>query len=103
MTEGVEGPLRVKIRPPGTPRTPDEKVAEVIRLTQAPSPHGATHWTVRAMGKAVGLAASTIRKIWKSHGLSPHRWRYFNPSNVGPSPRNCITWLVSMSRRPHTR
>ncbi len=41
----------------------------------------ATHWTIRAMGKAVGLAASTVREIWKAHGLSPHRWRQFKLSN----------------------
>ena len=81
MAEGVEGLLREKTRPPGTPRTPDEKVAEVIRLTQEPPPHEATHWTIRAMGKAVGLAASTVREIWKAHGLSPHRWRQFKLSN----------------------
>lgn len=81
MTEGVDGLLREKTRPPGTPRTPDEKVAEVIRLTQDAPPHEATHWTVRAMGKAVGLAASTVRTIWKAHGLSPHRWRQFKLSN----------------------
>jgi len=33
------------------------------------------------MGKAVGLAASTVRAIWKAHGLSPHRWRQFKLSN----------------------
>ena len=81
MAEGVDGLLREKTRPPGTPRTPDEKVAEVIRLTQVTPPHEATHWTIRAMGKAVGLAASTVREIWKAHGLSPHRWRQFKLSN----------------------
>jgi len=78
MAEGVDGLLREKTRPPGTP---NEKVAEVIRLTQDPPPHEATHWTIRAMGKAVGLAASTVREIWKAHGLSPHRSRQFKPSN----------------------
>jgi transposase len=81
MREGVDGLLREKTRPPGIARTPDGKVAEVIRLTQAPPPHEATHWTIRAMGKAVGLAASTVRGIWKAHGLSPHRWRQFKLSN----------------------
>lgn len=80
MTEGVDGLLREKTRPPGTPRTAAAKVGEVIRLTQDPPPHEATHWTVRAMGKAVGLAASTVRAIWKAHGLSPHRWRQFKLS-----------------------
>lgn len=78
--EGVDGLLREKTRPPGTPKTPDDKVAEVIRLTQEP-PHEATHWTLRAMATRVGLAASTVRAIWKAHGLSPHRWRQFKLSN----------------------
>ena len=81
MTDGVDGLLRDKTRPPGIPKTGDEKVAEVLRLTQSPPPQEATHWTLRAMGKAVGLAASTVREIWKSHGLSPHRWRQFKLSN----------------------
>ncbi|SDC33884.1 hypothetical protein SAMN05216376_102148 [Mameliella alba] len=51
----------------GTPRAPDEKVGEVIRLTQEPQPHEATHCTIRGMGKA--------------HGLSPHRWRQFKLPN----------------------
>ncbi len=33
MKSGVDGLLREKTRPPGTPKTPDVKVAEVIRLT----------------------------------------------------------------------
>jgi transposase len=81
MHEGVEGLLREKTRPPGIARTADEKVGDVIRLTQEPPPHEATHWTIRAMGKAVGLAASTVRGIWKAHGFSPHRWRQFKLSN----------------------
>lgn len=81
MTEGVDGLLREKTRPPGTPKTPDEKASEVVRLTQASPPHEATHWTLRAMAKTAGLAASTVRKIWKAHGLSPHRWRQFKLSN----------------------
>lgn len=51
-----------------------------MRLTQAPPPHEATHWTARALAKAVGLAVSTVQKIWKAHGLAPHRWRVFKLS-----------------------
>ena len=79
--EGVDGLLREKTRPPGTPKTPDDKIAEVIRLTQEPPDSEATHWTLRAMAAKVGLAASTVRTIWQAHGLSPHRWRYFKLSS----------------------
>jgi hypothetical protein len=81
MHEDVDGLLREKTRPPGIARTADEKVGDVIRLTLEPPPHEATHWTVRAMGKAVELVASTVRSIWKVHGLLPHRWRQFKLSN----------------------
>ena len=80
MEEGVEGLLRDKTRPPGISPTPADKVAEIVKLTQEQPPHEATHWTLRAMAKRVGVAPSTVRGIWKAHGLSPHRWRAFKLS-----------------------
>ncbi|MBV0912520.1 IS630 family transposase [Anianabacter salinae] len=81
MEEGVDGLLREKTRLPGIPPTPTNKVAEIVRLTQEPPPHEATHWTLRAMATLSGVAPSTVRGIWKAHGLSPHRWRAFKLSN----------------------
>ena len=81
MREGVDGLLTDKSRPPGKPPVPPERVVEIVRMTLAPPPHEATHWTVRAMAKAAGIAASTVQGIWKAHGLSPHRWRTFKLSN----------------------
>lgn len=77
---GVAGLLTDRTRPAGKPPVPADRVAEVVRLTQARPPHEATHWTARAMAKASGLAVSTVQKIWKSHGLAPHRWRVFKLS-----------------------
>jgi transposase len=80
MSEGVDGLLRDKTRLPGKPPVAADRTAEVVRLTLAPPLHEATHWTLRAMAKAVGLAASTVQGIWKAHGLAPHRWRQFKLS-----------------------
>ena len=33
------------------------------------------------MAGAAGLAVSTVQKIWKAHGLAPHRGRAFKLSN----------------------
>ena len=49
--------LRDKTRPPGIAPVADDRAA--------------ANWTLRAMAKAVGLAASTVQKIWKAHGLAP--------------------------------
>src|SRR5262245_36763527 len=65
MAEGVDGLLRDKTRPPGKPPLATDRTAEVVRLTLAPPPHEATHWTLRAMAKVVGVAASTVQGIWK--------------------------------------
>ena len=44
-----------------------------VETTLKPPPHQATHWTAQAMAKAAGLAVSTKQRIWKAHGLAPHR------------------------------
>jgi transposase len=81
MAEGVDGLLRDRTRPPGRSPVPEEHAARVVKMTLKPPPHEATHWTGRAMAKAVGLAVSTVQRIWKAHGLAPHRWRRFKLSN----------------------
>ena len=32
-------------------------------------------------GQAAGISASAVRRIWRAHGLQPHRWRQFKLSN----------------------
>jgi transposase len=73
MEEGVEGLLRDKTRPPGKAPVSDDRARSVVAMTLKPPPHEATHWTARAMPLAVGLAVSTVQKIWKAPGLAPHR------------------------------
>ena len=80
MVEGVDGLLRDKTRPPGKAPVERETVERVVAFTLEPPPHEATHWTGRAMAEAVGLAVSTVQKIWAAHGLVPHRFRQFKLS-----------------------
>ena len=72
MKEGVDGLLYEATRPPGTPPVADWKVREVVELTLSPPDREAVHWTLRAMAKRVGLAVSTMLRIWQ-----PHRVRKF--------------------------
>ena len=95
MHEGVDGLLRDKFRPPGKTPLASKRVAEIVRLTQEPAPHEATHWTVRAMTKAAGIAASTVQAIWKAHGLSPHSARQFKLSN-DPAFAEKLTEIVGL-------
>src|SRR6202035_2946025 len=78
---GVEGLLRDKTRPPGSKPVPTATAAKVLALPEG-TPFGeATHWTGRAMAKAVGLSLRTVQRIWETHRLQPHRIRTFKRSN----------------------
>jgi hypothetical protein len=55
-------------------------VAQLIAHTLGAPPGETTHWTSRAMAAAMGLAVSTVQKIWHAHGLAPHRLRVFKLS-----------------------
>jgi len=80
MQEGVDGLLRDKTRPPGIAPLDCKTVDTIVALTLASPPHEATHWTVRAMAKKAKVAPSTVQKVWRDHGLAPHRWRAFKLS-----------------------
>ena len=77
---GVEGLLRDKTRKPGKAPIAAETTARVVALTCATPPHQATHWTGRAMAKAVGISLRSVQRIWQAHQLQPHRIRTFKRS-----------------------
>ena len=82
MTAGVEGLLRDKTRPSRIPPLGSEVTARVLTLTTTGDPPGeTTHWTAAAMAKLVGISASSVQRIWRAHGLQPHRVRAFKLSN----------------------
>ena len=81
MQAGVDGLARDKTRPSRIPPLPAETIDRVIALPNADPPHEATHWTAAAMAKAAGISPSSVQRIWKAHGLAPHRVRGFKLSN----------------------
>ena len=81
MREGVEGLLRDKTRPSRIAPL-DASVAErVVALTLADPPGETTHWTGAMMAEAAGISVSSVQRIWRAHGLRPHRVRQFKLSN----------------------
>jgi len=77
---GVDGLLRDKTRPPGRKPLPPEIIRKVVSKTTTERPAEATHWSARMMAKAVGIAPSSVQKIWRDHGLKPHLVRQFKLS-----------------------
>ena len=79
--EGIEGLLRDKTRPPGTPPLPTATVAQVLALACSEPPGETTHWTGRAVAEVVGISLRSVQRIWQGHRLQPHRIRTFKRSN----------------------
>ncbi|MDR1646529.1 MAG: IS630 family transposase [Zoogloeaceae bacterium] len=65
--EGIERDL-----PRGAPPVKVD-VARLVELTTQENPPGATRWSTRKMGKALGVSASTVMRHWQANGLKPHQ------------------------------
>jgi transposase len=81
MAEGVDGLLRDKTRPSRIPPLEAAIVERVVAETLKPPPGEVTHWTASAMAKRIGVSVSSVHRIWRKHGLQPHRIRQFKLSN----------------------
>jgi transposase len=80
MQEGTDGLLRDKTRPSRIPPLGPQVAERVIALTQEDPPGETTHWTAAMMAKAAGISVSSVQRIWRTHGLQPHRVRQFKLS-----------------------
>ncbi len=58
----------------------DEEAIVDRTLHTRPPADVATHWSTRLMAQATGFHHATIARIWRAHGLQPHRVRRFKLS-----------------------
>jgi transposase len=80
MRMGVAGLLRDKTRPSRIPPLPASLHERTVALTLGDPPGEARHWTAAMMAKAVAISPSSVQRIWRAHGLQPHRVRQFKLS-----------------------
>ena len=78
--DGVGGLLKDAHRSGRRRTITKAKVAEVLRKTQREKPAGATQWSTRTLAPVVGLSPATVGRIWRAHGLKPHRVKRFKLS-----------------------
>ena len=67
-------------RPGRTHTITDRRVKKVVEMTRRQKPANATHWSTRTMAAAAGISEASVRRIWRAHGLKPHRVRTFRLS-----------------------
>ena len=72
--------MRDKTRPSRIPPLPRSVREGTVALTLGDPPGETTHWTAEMMSNAVGISVSSVQRIWRAHGLQPHRVRQFKLS-----------------------
>ncbi|HSK29894.1 MAG TPA: IS630 family transposase [Candidatus Limnocylindria bacterium] len=77
---GVAGLEKVAPRPGRTPSIAATTVTRVVRMTTQDKPSNATHWSTRTMAAAAGISETSVRRIWRKHGLKPHLVKTFKLS-----------------------
>ena len=78
--DGLQGLLEDRPRSGRPPRIRAADEAEIVRKTLEEKPTNATHWSCRLMAREVGVHPTTVSRIWRAHGLQPHRVEYFKLS-----------------------
>ena len=81
LAQGVAGLVKDAPRPGRTPTITAGKVAEVVARTTQSAPANATQWSRSMMAREAGISESSVGRIWRAHGLKPHRVESFKISN----------------------
>lgn len=72
----IEGGLQALLQDaPRSGRAPSVTSAvesHILRTTLHEQPAAATHWSTRTLASHLGLSATTIRRVWRRHGIKPH-------------------------------
>ena len=62
------------------PRLSPALVRRIVETTLHAKPRGETHWSTRSLADHLGVSHMTVQRVWKDHGLQPHRTRSFKLS-----------------------
>jgi transposase len=77
LQAGLDG---VRQDAPRSGRPPKHDAQQIVSLTTTSLPAQATDWSRTLMAAAAGVSPSTVGRVWRRHGLKPHRVTTFKVS-----------------------
>lgn len=77
---GLRALLKDSTRVPGLTPVSEELVQKIVDATRTMTPPAATQWTARSMAQWAGTSRMVVHRVWKRHGLQPHRMETFKIS-----------------------
>ncbi|MCU0636297.1 MAG: helix-turn-helix domain-containing protein, partial [Gemmatimonadaceae bacterium] len=78
----------------GSSATTKAKIVDTTRHKKPPAP--LTHWTSRRLARRIGVGAATIVRVWRRHGLKPHRLDRYSAS-PGPDFETKAADIIALS------
>ena len=64
-----------------TKRLTPQLEARILKATQKDPTDGSTHWSTRRLAETLGISHMMVARVWKKHGLKPHRLEGYICSN----------------------
>ena len=58
-----------------------ELEARILEATRHAPPGGVTHWSTRKLGAHLEVSHMMVARVWRKHGLQPHRIERYMASN----------------------
>ena len=80
LAEGVAGLYSRHQGRPVTVLTPVME-ARILDWTRKKPTDGSTHWSTRRLAKKLGVHHMMVARVWKRHGVQPHRMARYMASN----------------------
>ena len=66
---------------PGNPSANRAELTErILEATTQTEPEHATQWSTRTLAKELGVSDTRVARVWRAHGLQPHRVKTFKVS-----------------------
>ncbi len=55
--------------------------ARILNWTRKKPTDGSTHWSTRRLAKQLGVHHMMVARVWRKHGIQPHRFERYMASN----------------------
>jgi len=78
---GLAGIAKDATRPGRPHKDRRDLEQKIVHMTTQEKPRNATHWSTRTLAAELGIDHVLVHRVWKAHGLQPHRVRSFKISN----------------------
>lgn len=78
--KGLAGLVKDAPRGGRKPTRRAQMTKRIVDTTLHEKPENATHWSTRSLAGHLGVSVSMVQRVWKAHGLKPHRVRTFKLS-----------------------